>query len=383
MLRIDTTFLFQAALPLDLLSAIPHDHTSLLHDTVIDFEKEKAKLRDSISSHDVNWVDLSSTRPTTLRPGMESFFDDPEEPSKHIKKVWCLGNEEFDPSRLAPFVSETAETFSIGGCSTQKWLLKMDSPTGLSSGPFPGTVVKFFNHSHQTLKLADFAESSSKNWYVDQFLAIRPAVTVLELGLYDALEGRIIREPGQAKAGVFSAYVRQKLDSFLWMVKDKSKRSKTLQDESVAQLLKDHIWLFILPPCWYQHVEECMLPQFVSPHVFQALRKYIYRDMGAERTKFWEEVKLWSYHPKMPKDAKDDALKGNYVLGTRLNRYYLANVFNVARKLLCDRSCCNKAVSATTLAKVCYERCSCGPFLAYYSTLDEPLEFMFQNGQFN
>ena len=329
------------------------------------FQQAVAVCRQQTADRHITWNDLLTNRSTVARPGYELFHEYERDESTKLKSVLLLGNEEMDSFRLSPFVSPDG-VMSIQGCKAWKYLRLQDSPTGLSRGPYEGSVVRYTNLSQETLKLKDWADNSPDNPFVSEFLRLRPAVTVLNLGFYDILFGDVASTPAEATAGRFFSYVSKMITSFLWMVKDRASR----YNQSYHQLLDRHAFLYVMPPSWYCHTELTALPGMISQDTYIALRRHFFRDMAGGKKVLWQSFRLWPLTPKTPPSAAEDAALGNYILGTRNSRIFLGAVFASIARMVCHRPCCGLAVDFKGLPDRLSRPCPCGPFQAFYSTED-------------
>ena len=373
---------------------LPADPPVSLHELHLDdlfFEQQASVTAHAAARQGIRWVDLPPrVLPEPARPpigedvlGVEAIVS----PDKRIPVVYIVGSCEFSEWQLDPFLNADNSLLSVAPHSVNRYLMEGPISHGLF-GPVSCDFVRVVNKSVAGQSWHEISVAA-----VDQYVAdwcdASPSVTVLALGVFDAIMGHVAWTAEAVRPGIYGEYVLQHLELFLTRARMYCYRHRVDFEAWMVQ----HHFLLLSVPAWATLSEDMVSKDTVSVATWKALRPLLFRDMYKLESLLWAKYNAIVYCPWLPLEV----LGGDgvfYRLGRRYSRLYVAQVLNVVAEVVCVRPACKLPHDSKAMKALLADRPSgdalrdevlaklpvCGPYFAWFVPQNSTFRQMYQQG---
>ena len=171
--------------------------------------------------------------------------------------------------------------------------------------------------------------------YVADWCECQPTVTVLCLGFWDVVLGKVAWTPESVRAGVYGQYVMYHLDLFL----GEARRYCFSNRINFDGWQVNHKFLFLGLPAWLALTPDLESKYTIDASTWRRMRQFMFKDVYALEDLMWHKYRMVAFNPQVPSALLGTA--GVYFrLGRRYSRLYVAQTLQAVAKLVCVRPAC-------------------------------------------
>ena len=317
------------------------------------YEAKASETAAAINHRVLRWVDLPPMMaPQPDRPPSGAAVKRVEEkvsPDKLIPKVFLLGGDEVCDGQLASFCNEDETLLSIAPHGVSRYLEEGPIDTE-PFGPVLADFVMVHNKSQPGQTWYEVCIGHVES-YVADWCECQPAVTVLCLGFWDVVLGKVAWTPESVSRGVYGRYVLYHLDLFL----HEAKRYCFKNRISFEGWQVKHKFLFLGLPAWLAMTPDLESSHTISTSTWRRMRQYMFTDIYALEDLMWAKYRMVTFNPQVP-----SALLGTsgvyFRLGKRYSSLYVGQVLSAVAKLVCVRPACQLPMDLKSIKDHLWDR---------------------------
>ena len=309
-----------------------------LHLADLQMEARAAEVAVDLQDDKIRWIDLPPVLlPSPPHPPTDPLIAQAEAQvsnDKSLPKIFLMAGDEFSGDRAKSFLSKDCSLLEIGPHVVSRYKIGGPISPGLF-GPVSANFVSLTNLSEIGQSWYEVAIARVDH-YVEAWCSAQPSVTVLGLGLWDLILGRIGWTPQCASNGVFSAYILEHLNMFI----ESARRFSRRQSVDFEAWYARHRFIMLSLPTWFC-LDDAFATRFtISPATYARFRKRAFKDMYKVAPNLWESHRAVVYTPRLP--VADLQSAGDYyLLGPAYNKFYMAQVFAICARIVCRKPCCD------------------------------------------
>ena len=362
-----------------------------LHAEDLFYEARASELADAVQHRTVRWVDLPPVMaPAPDRPPSGEEVIKVEElvsPDKLMKKVFLLAGDEFSDWQLDSFSSKDGMLLSIAPHAVNRYVKEGPISAELY-GPVMADFVLVTNMSKPGQSWYELSVASLED-YVAAWCDCQPSVTILCLGFWDVVLGKVAWTPESVSPGVYGRYVLYHLDLFLNEARRYCFRNRICFDGWMC----NHRFLYLGLPAWLSLTPDIESSFTIAASTWRRMRQFMYKDIYALEDLMWSKYRMVTFNPQVP-----SALLGTsgvyFRLGRRYSRYYVAQVLSALAKLVCVRPACQLPADLQSIKDHMWDRTprddrrreiltsvrSCGAYWAHFMPIGITFQQMYNLG---